>query len=126
MTETRVNKVYAYLREAFPEHVYPSNSDIVLTREFLTIHLLHISEKLERENPLPTNRLGVGLTPSSIPQHCPCCIRYGNPEYATAFDDYKNLAHVLTADLGDEYYDRLDEALIKAKKTFPDLQKTKE
>jgi len=55
MTETRVNKVFAYLREAFPEHVYPSNSDIVLTRECLAIHILHITEKLERENPLLMN-----------------------------------------------------------------------
>jgi hypothetical protein len=55
MTETRVNKVYAYLREVFPEHIYPSDSDIVLTRECLTIHILHIAEKLERENPLLIN-----------------------------------------------------------------------
>lgn len=63
MTETRVNKVFALLREAFPEQSYPSDSDIVLTRECLAIHILHMAEKLERENPLPTNSSGYGNDP---------------------------------------------------------------
>ena len=42
-------------------------------------------------------------------------------------NDYKHLAYILTDggdDLGtDEYYKQLDDALDKARQTFPDLQK---
>ena len=42
-------------------------------------------------------------------------------------NDYKNLAYILIDggdDLNtDEYYNQLDEALVKARQTFPDLQK---
>ena len=45
----------------------------------------------------------------------------------TLLNDYKNLAYILIDggdDLNtDEYYNQLDEALVKARQTFPDLQK---
>ena len=87
-TLTRIEKIIFLVNEVFP--IRGPSELLKFSKEELVILIANFLEKLERENPLPTNCLGGSLTPPPIPQHCPCCIQYGNPgsPYATASSGY--------------------------------------
>lgn len=68
---TRVQKIDQMIEDNYPREEF--SGDLIMTRHFLLIFILHALETLEQERNIV---LGGGL---SVPTHCPCCIKNQSP-----------------------------------------------